>query len=117
MFGGIALWPGPVDGQSDVVCRSLALRLFILATNAWMQHPVAYRILDSRKLAVEDSETSDESWLLAIYAHRGGGWLTTRSFVMAAVGATSSTGRIGIRLMPKTYVRTGVVAGALAWCS
>lgn len=87
---------------------------FILATNAWMQHPVAYRILDNGKLAVEGLwKLLTNPWLLWQFTHTMTAAVTTGSFVMAAVGA--------LYLLAdrhpahaKTYVRTGVVAGAFA---
>lgn len=87
---------------------------FILATNAWMQHPVAYRVLDNGKLAIESlSELLTNPWLLWQFTHNMTAAVATGSFVMAAVGALYLLA--GRHLAhAKTYVQTGVMAGALA---
>ena len=87
---------------------------FILATNAWMQHPVAYRVLDNGKLAIESlAELLTNPWLLWQFTHNMTAAVATGSFVMAAVGALYLlAGRHLVHA--KTYVQTGVVAGAVA---
>jgi len=87
---------------------------FILATNAWMQHPVAYSIAPDGRLLV-DSLTGllTNPWLLWQFTHNMTAAVVTASFVMAAVGAfylLSGTHQDYAR----TFVRTGVVAGAIA---
>lgn len=87
---------------------------FILATNAWMQHPVAYRLLDNGHLAIESlSEVLTNPWLLWQFTHNMTAAVATGSFVVAAVGALYLlAGRH--QAHARTYVRTGVIAGALA---
>lgn len=87
---------------------------FILATNAWMQHPVAYRVLDNGHLAIESlSALLTNPWLLWQFTHNMTAAIATGSFVMAAVGAVYLLAGCHVA-HAKTYVRTGVVAGALA---
>ena len=91
---------------------------FILATNAWMQHPVAYRVAEDGRLVVNSlAGLLTNPWLFWQFAHNmtAGGRHRPR-VVMAAVGAFYLC-RVSISRMAKTYLRTGVVAGAIASCS
>jgi len=87
---------------------------FILATNAWMQHPVAYRVLDNGHVTVESlTDLLANPWLFWQFTHNMTAAVVTGSFVMAAVGALYLlAGRH--MAQARTYVRTGVVTGALA---
>ncbi|MEX5215138.1 MAG: cytochrome ubiquinol oxidase subunit I [Nitrospiraceae bacterium] len=87
---------------------------FILATNAWMQHPVAYTVAPDGRLFVDSlSGLLTNPWLLWQYTHNMTAAVVTGSFVMAAVGAfyILSGQHIG---QAKTFLRTGVVAGAIS---
>lgn len=87
---------------------------FIIATNAWMQHPVAYRVVDHGRVTVESlSELLTNPWLLWQFAHNMTAAVATGSFVMAAVGALYLLGGRH-HAHARTCLRTGVVAGALA---
>ncbi len=86
----------------------------IVATNAWMQHPVGYEV------AHDGSVQLASFWGLLLnpwagwqYVHTMGGAVVTSAFVMAAVGAyfllanrEAEYGRV--------FVRVGVVAGLFA---
>ncbi|MGB7586924.1 MAG: cytochrome ubiquinol oxidase subunit I [Terriglobales bacterium] len=86
---------------------------FIIATDAWMQHPVGY------ERAADGSAQLRSFWALLLnpwawwqYAHNMSGAAITGAFVMASVGAFyllsgkyTQHGRI--------FVRTGVVAGCI----
>ncbi len=84
---------------------------FIIVTDAWMQHPVAYRILaNGRYDVVSFWQLLLNPWALLQYAHNMCGSVVTASFVMAAVGAfyllekrQEQFGRI--------FVKLGVIAG------
>lgn len=87
---------------------------FILATNAWMQHPVAYSVAPDGRVFVNSlSGLLTNPWVFWQYTHNMTAAVVTASFVMAALGAfyllsgqhTSHA---------KTFLRTGVVAGAFA---
>src|SRR5574341_381393 len=87
---------------------------FILATNAWMQHPVAYTIASDGRLFVDSlSGLLTNPWLFWQYAHNMTAAVVTASFVMAGIGAfyLLSGGNLAYARM---FVRTGVVAGAIA---
>ncbi len=87
---------------------------FILATNAWMQHPVAYQAGPDGRVTVGSlSDLLTNPWLVWQFAHNMTASVVTASFVMAAVGALYQLAGI-YPAHARTYVRTGVVAGALA---
>jgi cytochrome d ubiquinol oxidase subunit I len=87
---------------------------FILATNAWMQHPVAYQAGTDGRLFVNSlSGLLTNPWLLWQYTHNMTAAVATGSFVMAAIGSFYLLS--GQHLAhAKTFLQTGVVAGAIA---
>jgi cytochrome d ubiquinol oxidase subunit I len=87
---------------------------FILATNAWMQHPVAYAFDGNGGVRLESfSELLTNPWLVWQYPHTMVAAVTTGSFVMAAVGAFYQLSGIHLSYA-RTFLKTGVVAGAVA---
>ena len=61
---------------------------FIIATNAFMQHPVGYRVAGDGTLRLQDfSSFLLNPWALAQYAHNMIAAVVTASFVVAALGA------------------------------
>ena len=61
---------------------------FIIATNAWMQHPVGYVVAADGTVHVSDFWVLIfNSWAFWQYLHNMGGAVVTGSFFMAAVGA------------------------------
>ena len=61
---------------------------FIIVTDAWMQHPVAYRLLpDGRFQLTSFTGLLLNPWALLQYAHNMSGAVITAAFVMAATGA------------------------------
>jgi cytochrome d ubiquinol oxidase subunit I len=87
---------------------------FILATNAWMQHPVAYTVAADGRVFVDSlSGLLTNPWLFWQYLHNMTAAVVTGSFVMAALGAFYLlSGQHGT--YARTFLRTGVVAGAIA---
>ncbi len=87
---------------------------FIIATDAWMQHPVGY------KLGAGDDILLDSFWALILnpwtlwqYLHNMIAAVVTGSFVMASTGAYYLlAGRFSEHA--RIFVRTGVVAGTVA---
>ena len=87
---------------------------FILATNAWMQHPVAYTVAPDGRLFVDSlSGLLTNPWLFWQYAHNMTAAVVTASFVMAAVGSFYLLSGLHAPYA-KTFLRTGVVTGAIA---
>ena len=87
---------------------------FIIVTNAWMQHPVAYRILPNGVYEVTSFwGLLTNSWALLQYAHNMSGAVITGSFVMSAVGAFYV---LENRFFEQgtIFLRLGVVAGLIS---
>ena len=62
--------------------------LFIVATNAWMQHPVGFRSDGAGNLQLESlAALFTNPWFAWQYLHTMAGSVVTASFVMASVGA------------------------------
>jgi cytochrome d ubiquinol oxidase subunit I len=86
---------------------------FIIATDAWMQHPVGY------EKAADGSVQLSSFWELVLnpwawwqYAHNMGGAAVTGAFVMASVGAFYVLGKEH-REYGKTFLRIGVPAALI----
>jgi cytochrome d ubiquinol oxidase subunit I len=60
---------------------------FIIATNAWMQHPVGYSADGGRVKLDSFSDLLTNPWLRWEYLHNMGGAAITGAFVVAAMGA------------------------------
>lgn len=86
---------------------------FILATNAWMQHPVGYSVAaDGRLLVTSLPDVLTNPWLFWQYTHNMTASVVTASCVMAALGAFYLlSGQHAAQA--RTFLRTGVVAGAI----
>jgi cytochrome d ubiquinol oxidase subunit I len=87
---------------------------FIIATDAWMQHPVGY----SR--AADGSFQLTSFWQLVLnpwagwqYAHNMSGAVITGSFVMASIGAFYLLSRKHME-HGRMFVRVGVIAACIA---
>ncbi len=84
---------------------------FIVAANAWMQHPVGYRRLADGTFEVTSLwQVLANPWGLIQYAHTMSGAVTTAAFVMAGVGAFYLLMRRHEEY-GRVFVRAGVVAG------
>jgi cytochrome d ubiquinol oxidase subunit I len=87
---------------------------FIIVTDAWMQHPVAYTRLPDGSFDVSSfSGLLLNPWAVVQYAHNMSGALVTGAFAMAAVGAYYLLER-SFADHARIFVRIGVVAGLLA---
>src|SRR5206468_908752 len=61
---------------------------FIVCTNAWMQHPVAYQILPDHRIVLTSlSGLLMNPWALVQYSHVMVGTVITASFLAACVGS------------------------------
>jgi len=86
---------------------------FIVATDAWMQHPTGYLLApDGQILLMSLWGLLLNSWLLWQYLHNMIGAVVTASFVMASVGAFYLLSR-SHEPYGRTFVRTGVIAGTI----
>src|SRR5438132_13293886 len=86
---------------------------FIIATDAWMQHPVGYtRLPDGSFQLASFWQLVLNRWAWWQYAHNMSGAVITGAFVMASIGAFYLLSKQHIE-HGRIYVRTGVVAGVI----
>ena len=86
---------------------------FIVATDAWMQHPVGYfRTPDGSFQLSSFWQLMLNKWAWAQYAHNMSGAAVTGAFVMASVGAFYLLSRQHLE-QAKVFLKTGVVAGLI----
>jgi cytochrome d ubiquinol oxidase subunit I len=87
---------------------------FIIATNAWMQHPTGYTPMPDGSIALTSfAGLIFNPWVFWQYLHNMTGAVVTGSCVMAALGAFYLlNGRH--REHARVFVRLGVTAGAIA---
>ncbi len=89
---------------------------FIVATDAWMQHPVGYSIGPHGEISLSSFwDLVLNRWTLWQYAHTMVGAVQTGCFVMAAVGAFYLLTKRD-EVYGRTFVRTGVIVGVIAAC-
>ena len=87
---------------------------FIIVTDAWMQHPVAYDRLPNGQFEVLSFwQLLLNPWGLLQYAHNMTGAVVTGSFVMAAVGAFYLLERQREEYA-RIFLKVGVIAGVAA---
>ena len=87
---------------------------FIIVTDAWMQHPVAFDRMPNGQFEVLSFwQLLMNPWALLQYMHNMTGAVVTGSFVMAAVGAFYLLeGRH--RNYAQIFLKVGVIAGVIA---
>lgn len=86
----------------------------IVATDAWMQYPVAYRLGPQGEILLASFwGLLLNPWALWQYAHNMCGAVITGSFVMAAIGALYLLTK-RFEDHAKTFVRVGVMVGLFA---
>jgi len=89
---------------------------FILATDAWMQHPVAWQRQADGSLAIDSiRRLLGNSWLLWQFLHNQSASMVTGAFVLAAVGAFYLlAGRY--EESGRAFLRIGCVTAAIFSC-
>jgi cytochrome d ubiquinol oxidase subunit I len=87
---------------------------FILATNAWMQHPVGYEVASDGTVRLQSFwRLLGNPWLLWQFTHNQSAAVVTGAFVVAGIGAYYVLS--GRDLEPgKLFLRTGLIVGAVA---
>ncbi len=97
-----------------VFLGSWASGYFILATNAWMQHPVGYEILDNGKFVLNNfGALFSNPWLLPAFLHNQMASVITSSFVVASIGAFYILSKSNVE-HGKLFLKTGVIWGLCA---
>ncbi len=87
---------------------------FIIMTDAWMQHPVAYRILPNGRFEVTSFwGLLTNPWGLLQYMHNMTGAVITGAFVMAAVGAYYLLDN-RFHQYGRIFLKVGVIAGLIS---
>ena len=94
-----------------VFLGSWASGYFILATNAWMQHPVGYEILENGKYILTNfSALFSNPWLVPAFLHNQLASMVTSSFVVASIGAFYILQNKYVE-HGKLFLKTGVIFG------
>ncbi len=120
-FVGLFLWGEQRFGQGlhwfssfMVFLGTWASGYFIIATNAWTQHPVGYRTLENGNIVLDDYwAVLFNPWVFPQYAHNMGGAVVCGAFVMAGLGAFYVLGRRHEEY-GRVFLKVGVIAGVLA---
>jgi cytochrome d ubiquinol oxidase subunit I len=87
---------------------------FIIVANAWMQHPVGYRILPNGLYEVSSFwALLGNPWAWLQYAHNMSGAVITGAFVMSAVGALYLLQRRQEEF-GRIFLKVGVLAGIVS---
>jgi cytochrome d ubiquinol oxidase subunit I len=86
---------------------------FIIATDAWMQHPVAYISNAGGQVLQSIWGLLLNPWILWMYLHNMTGTVVTASFVMASAGAFYLLSRAHEEY-GRLFVRVGVIAAAIS---
>jgi len=98
-----------------VFVGSWASGYLILATNAWMQHPVGYEILENGEFVLKNfSALFSNPWLFPAFFHNQMASLVTSSFVVASIGAfyvLQNTNRVEYG---KLFIKTGIIFGLIS---
>ncbi|MEO7791170.1 MAG: cytochrome ubiquinol oxidase subunit I [Vicinamibacterales bacterium] len=85
---------------------------FIVATNAWMQHPTAFRVVDGRTELTSLWGLLTNPYLRWQYPHVLSGAMIVGATMMAGIGAFYLLSRRH-EAIARIFVRTGVVAGLI----
>ena len=87
---------------------------FIIATNAWMQHPVGYTLGPNSEILLSSFwALLLNPWALVQYAHNMTGAVVTAAFVVASIGAFYLLSGQH-QAYGRTFVRLGLLAGVVA---
>jgi cytochrome d ubiquinol oxidase subunit I len=115
LFGEKRLSPWAHWGSAFLVfVGSWISGFFIIVTNAWMQHPVAYSVLPNGRFDVTSFwGLLLNPWALLQYAHNMSGAVITGAFAMSAVGAFYLLEKRFIE-QGRIFVRVGVIAGVIS---
>lgn len=120
-FLGIFLFGENVFGQKMHWFSSLMVWLgtwasggFIVASNAWMQHPVGYTVAPDGRLHINNYwAVLFNPWIGPQYSHTMSGAVITASFVMAGLGAYYMLVKQHISY-GRLFVTIGVIVGFIA---
>ncbi len=119
-FLGLFLFGEQVFGQRLHLFATIMVWLgtwasgaFIIASNAWMQHPVGYTLVKGRLNISDWIAVMTNSWILPQYLHAMGGAVVTGAFMMTGLGAFYLLSNRDIDY-GRMFVTIGVIAGLIA---
>src|SRR6266516_3340217 len=119
-FLGLFLFGEQVLGQKGHLFATIMVWIgtwasggFIIASNAWMQHPVGYTVVGNRLNISDWVAVMTNPWTLPQYLHTMSGAVITGAFVMTGLGAYYLLARRDIDY-GRMFVTLGVIAGLLA---
>jgi cytochrome d ubiquinol oxidase subunit I len=120
-FLGVLLWGEKRFGRRvhDLAAGALFIGswlsgYFIITTNAFMQHPVGYRLASDGSFQIASlAAFLGSPWALVQYAHNMIATVVTASFVVAAVGAFYAL-RAAHGEQARIFLRTSVLVGLVA---
>ncbi|MBI5476415.1 MAG: cytochrome ubiquinol oxidase subunit I [Ignavibacteriales bacterium] len=120
-FLGLFLYGEKKLGQTGHFITSILIFLgswisgyFIVATNAWMQHPVGYALSPDGSVHLTNfADLIFNPWAISQYSHNMIGAAITASFVMASVGAYYLLAKRDTDY-GKTFIRVGITTGLIA---
>ena len=120
-FVGALIWGERRLGQRYHFLAAVGVALgswlsgfFILVTNAFMQHPIGYRIERDGSLGINSLRAYLlNPWALIQFVHNQSAALVTGSFVVTAVGAFYTLRGLH-RTQAALYLRAGTLVGLLA---
>jgi cytochrome d ubiquinol oxidase subunit I len=102
LFATIMVWIG-----------TWASGAFIIASNAWMQHPVGYTVTDGRLNISDWVAVMTNSWILPQYLHTMGGAVVTGAFMMTGLGAFYLLARRDIDY-GRIFLTLGIIVGLIS---
>lgn len=98
-----------------VFLGSWASGYFILATNAWMQHPVGYEVLANGKFVLTNfSALFSNPWLIPAFLHNQMASVVTSSFVVASIGAFYVLRQGANVAHGQLFLKTGITFGLIS---
>jgi cytochrome d ubiquinol oxidase subunit I len=119
-FLGLFLFGEQTIGQKGHLIATILVWLgtwlsggFIIASNAWMQHPVGYTYANGRLNISDWGAVMTNSWILAQYLHTMSGAVVTGAFMMTGLGAYYLLARREIDY-GRMFVTLGVIVGLIA---
>src|SRR5579863_472359 len=86
---------------------------FIIASNAWMQHPVGYTLANGRLNISDWWAVMTNSWILPQYLHAMSGAVVTGAFMMTGLGAYYLLARRDIDY-GRMFVTVGIIVGLIS---
>jgi cytochrome d ubiquinol oxidase subunit I len=119
-FLGLFLFGEQILGQKGHLFATIMVWLgtwasgaFIIASNAWMQHPVGYTVVGDRLNISDWIAVMTNPWILPQFLHTMSGAVVTAAFMMTGLGAYYLLANRDIDY-GRMFVMLGVIAGLIS---